>query len=690
MKGRIAVHSTHEAADKIGGIGTVLAGLLPEPVYQAVFERSLLVGVYHFPAEGSVIDDLAVREAKGWTVIFDSEVTEPGLPRGRGADARLIRALAEVAARFGTRLVYGERQIAAGTRAPVLLASPQGVRRESVDAFRRAVRERRGLDLERYDLEYPALTDGLDHTLARLLESGAPHPDVPEAVITDSLGRPFPGGVGWAAGRAVVPQVAALDSFKGLGAVNKYLLELQYHTLAAPALWAATRVLLAAWAPLAIPAGGQYDPQRVTLFAHDWLGVPLWWAAEAAGERLGQSVYLAHEACIFRLLAEGALHDHAGLLRAVCHPEGFDASLYPYLAQAVAGGWDLATMFPGSGGFGGIFHHLLNREAAYFDRVLAVGPLVRDEMTVVLRPERRQPPALCPNGIPARPVTIAEVSGRRWRLAQMAERYCGFEPELIVTAVTRAELSKAPWRNVGLLRRLAERLAARRGPKLVCFWLSAPKPRPLPGQVARWARAYGWPLDHTPGPEGDLRHDEVALWRAIADLNERYLGRAKVFYINQFGWRAGELGALNPENTTFEDLRLGTDVELAMSIYEPFGLAALEPYGAGAIPVLSDACGCARHLDSLGLGQTVVTGAFTRHGRAPRSVDDAARRAIEAEVYDQIIDELLARLGVHPAADPLALRAQRLETAQAALEQLSWAAAAERYLLPALQEPAAV
>jgi hypothetical protein len=86
----------------------------------------------------------------------------------------------------------------------------------------------------------------------------------------------------------------------------------------------------------------------------------------------------------------------------------------------------------------------------------------------------------------------------------------------------------------------------------------------------------------------------------------------------------------------------------------------------------------------LGLDDTVVIGRFTRHDRAPREVDAAARRAIEADVYDSIIDELLARLGVHPAGDPQALRRARLERAQAVVGQLSWDAAVSQYLLPAL------
>ena len=47
-----------------------------------------------------------------------------------------------------------------------------------------------------------------------------------------------------------------------------------------------------------------------------------------------------------------------------------------------------------------------------------------------------------------------------------------------------------------------------------------------------------------------------------------------------------------PEEMTFDDLRNGTDVEFGQSIYEPFGIAQVEPLAAGALCVVSNVCGC--------------------------------------------------------------------------------------------------
>ncbi|MBI2301879.1 MAG: hypothetical protein HYU66_23495 [Armatimonadetes bacterium] len=679
MSPRIAVHSSHEAAAKLGGIGTVLQGLLGQAAYQAAFPHTLLAGVYHFPAAGSVIDDEKVRLSLGWEVHFDSRRSVASQP--------LHHHLAAVAEEHGTRLVYGERGVTGPARARVLLAGPQGTERGPLDRFRDAVRRNEGVDLSVYD-HYPAITDRRDRALARLLQPGSGIPDEPERLVLDPDGQALPGGARWVDGRAVFPPLRALDSFEGFEAANKYLIELQCHTFVAPVLWAAARAVLAELAP----ANGGYDPEQVALFAHDWLGVPLFWAMRAAGDRVGQSVYFAHEARIFRLLAEGSLHDERDVLRAVCHPEGHDASLYRYLARALAEGWDLETMFPGGGGFRGVFHHVINRQARRFDSIVAVGPLVRDELEVVLRPEPHPPVALCPNGVPSHTADVADVEAGRERLVAMAERHAGFRPLVIFTGAMRCELSKAPWRNVGLFRRFAERC-----PELpaLLIWLSAPKPWPTGEQVKRWAREYGWPLAHRPASAGgDLRSDEEALGRAVADLNHRFAGQAALWYVNQFGWSRELLGALDPGDVTFADLRSAGDVELGLSVYEPFGIAPLEPFASGAVCVLSDACGSARWMEELGLAEHVVVAGFGRHDRDPAEVDAAVLREIETHVYDQVIDELVVRLGF---ADGVPARAQsrkaawrraraaRIAAAQAVVDRLSWRAAVEEALLPALE-----
>jgi len=60
-----------------------------------------------------------------------------------------------------------------------------------------------------------------------------------------------------------------------------------------------------------------------------------------------------------------------------------------------------------------------------------------------------------------------------------------------------------------------------------------------------------------------------------------------------------------PEDMEFMDIRKGTDVEFGQSIYEPFGIAQVEPISFGAICVISNVCGCAGFLEKVTDGEEV-------------------------------------------------------------------------------------
>jgi hypothetical protein len=440
---------------------------------------------------------------------------------------------------------------------------------------------------------------------------------------------------------------------------------------------------------------------------------------------VASTVYFAHEARICRLLVEGIVKDKMPMLLPKCHPDGHDVSFYAYLTKLEArkGGAGLDDAFPevrqatAGKAFSDVFYHELNQQAAHFDHVVAVGLNVKREMELILHDAAKHPPvSLCPNGIPdflqaagARPqpaiqgpcAASAEASAEkpasrdpaatsqdpmaileakkkaqaeaRSRLVEFAAARFGFEPDVIFTSVNRCELSKAPWRSVGLFR---EFLASQKQKetKALLVWLSRPKPLPTDEQVAAW-RQWGWPLEHkAKSAGGDLRKEEEAIWEVIRDFNARGQGRYRILYVNQFGWSRARLGALDPEKSTFEDLRVGTDVEIGLSIYEPFGIAPLEPFSSGAICVLSDASGCACHLRSLeetGIisGAGFVVGKFTKTEVQPETVGLRALKAIEDRVYSEIVEELSRKL-----EKP---REERLALAQAAMGHLSWAAAAQ-------------
>ena len=73
------IHATHEAVQKVGGIGTVLEGLVTTPSYQKAVERTFLVG----PLSAASDEDRIAREGK---VLYSSITGTNGGPAGRKLD----------------------------------------------------------------------------------------------------------------------------------------------------------------------------------------------------------------------------------------------------------------------------------------------------------------------------------------------------------------------------------------------------------------------------------------------------------------------------------------------------------------------------------------------------------------------------------------------------------------------------
>jgi hypothetical protein len=707
MTERLAIHSTHEAAEKIAGIGAVLDGVLTDPVYQGMeptyegespsgkplhcFPQSLLVGPYHFPGKEGIFDRVDKRGRQIRRTFFDSASDDTG---GGGLRHNTRKELGRIAKDFGTRIVFGDRLLGdMRTRVYVLLANPSGIWRSKVIDFCSAIKSEFGFDINKFE-EYPAILSSVDRFLERIIKKDTNIISECDKPFQDLRGNWLSGGVPFiveagagtsALARAEFPPIQSLDAFTDFFKANPYDIELEFYLYSAPPLWEAAKVLMSVeW---------RVKPDEVTLFSHDWLGVPLFWAMKVDRSQdwsKTRTVYFAHETRICRLIVEGILKDKLrDEVGRVCSPDGHDASFYKYLDGM--GTINLEDAFPGTEGFKSIFYHQFNREAAKFDRRVAVGSNVIRETELILRglPNARPPDTkLCPNGIPNVLDGVKEekrldaVMVARDRLKAFARKnFNNFEADWIFTSVNRCEISKSPWRNVEFFRRFAEANPDRRA---LFIWLSRPKPIPDPEDVEKWKKDFLWPKDHRPRRlKGDLRSEEEALWTAILDLNRQYTGRFLILYINQFGWSEDCLGDLDLAGTSFLDLRLGTDVELGLSVYEPFGIAPLEPFSAGAVCVLSDACGCAAHLERLWKDGKIsdhgfVVGKFTQHPLPPADVSlEDLRNTIEPAVYDKIIRALRNKLDAHH-------RSVLLREAQAAMPHLSWKAAVSDHLLPAI------
>jgi hypothetical protein len=94
------VHITHEAHEKMGGIGAVLEGLLTTRAYQSAVDRTILVGS----------GDVPLRQP---LASLQSVLYQSGQADGASADLGpgLAEAFARIEAAYGVRILYGRRAV---------------------------------------------------------------------------------------------------------------------------------------------------------------------------------------------------------------------------------------------------------------------------------------------------------------------------------------------------------------------------------------------------------------------------------------------------------------------------------------------------------------------------------------------------------------------------------------------------
>lgn len=139
----IAVHVTHEAVHKMGGIGTVLEGLITSPRYQEEVSRTILVGPL-FEARLSAKDMLG----PGGKLIYSSldGLDEEGWQRRFG----------RVCKRYGVGLVYGTRVLreewaGRSVDVEVLLVDVVNMSPGPLNEYKGQLHERFNLHSDRYE-----------------------------------------------------------------------------------------------------------------------------------------------------------------------------------------------------------------------------------------------------------------------------------------------------------------------------------------------------------------------------------------------------------------------------------------------------------------------------------------------------------------------------------------------------------
>jgi len=419
--------------------------------------------------------------------------------------------------------------------------------------------------------------------------------------------------------------------------------------------------------------GEDDDRSHRFIIAHEFMGLPLVFAAtlDAPGEY--RSIFYGHEVATVRPIVEGHM--------------GHDTMFYNVMARATAEGKWLEEVFGDQSGF---YKHALLSAVPECDNVFAVGDRVVDEMRFLDPALAEKNIDLVYNGVPSTEISLEDKLASKRKLQQYAINLGLFDapPDFVFTHVTRMVVSKGLWRDIRVLEHLDEALASQ-GKTAVLYILSTILPAGRSAtDVFRMEEEYGWPVVHREGAP-DLISHEIPFYHAVVAFNQG-AGATRVVFVNQFGWSRDRCGERMPADMAFTDIRKGSDLEFGQSIYEPFGIAQLEPLSSGALCVVSNVCGCVGFVRRAAPSdqRNVIVADYTRlppgvakgDYRAALGIGQAQRDAVEATNAQRVAAEILARLP-HTAE----AMARTIEEGYHISQDMSWEVVARDYLLPGLK-----
>lgn len=418
--------------------------------------------------------------------------------------------------------------------------------------------------------------------------------------------------------------------------------------------------------------GGEPLPQRF-IIAHEFMGLPLVFNAMLHDPGTYRTVFYAHEVATVRPLVENSL--------------GHDTMFYNVLQRAMDGGLYLADVFGDQSAF---FKHALIQTAPRCDGIFAVGDRVVDELHFVGPEFAAAEIDLVYNGVPSFQLELEDKLASKSRLQKYAHNLLGYLPDYVFTHVTRLIPSKGLWRDIRVLEHLDGELVKQQKTAIL-FVLSTIIPAGRPAEdVFRMEAEYGWPVVHREG-EPDLISYEIPFYHAIEAFNQQ--SRAcKIVLVNQFGWSRDRCGQRMPKDMEFMDIRKGSDLEFGQSIYEPFGIAQVEPLSFGALCVVSTACGCVGFLERASEGElpsNVIVGDYI--GAAPAGdylralgIGQPERDRIEADEAGRVARQIAESL----PQDDQAMQ-KLLQDGYELGQRMSWEVVARDYLVPGLHRAAA-
>lgn len=408
-----------------------------------------------------------------------------------------------------------------------------------------------------------------------------------------------------------------------------------------------------------------------TIISHEFMGMPTALAAILEPMCDFKTIFYAHEVATIRRIVEN-------------HP-GHDTMFYNAMKLAHENRLCVNEVFGDQSSF---FKHALVEASKHCDAICAVGDYVVSELRFLAPEFETADIDIVYNGIPAYQITLADKLQSKEKLQRYCETLLDYKPDFIFTHVTRLVQSKGLWRDLQVLYTIEKEFRTQ-GKTGVLFLLSTEVTQRRSSDIYKMESAYNWPVAHREGAP-DLSGGEAAFYTAVQEFNAKSKN-IKIIFVNQFGFNQANCGQRMPKDMEFMDIRRGSDVEFGQSIYEPFGIAQLEPLTFGGICVVSSVCGCAGFvLDIAGAegAKNLVIADYTRlNGHETDKIetllkiDESVRKQIEQNVSERVAMQVCSRLAKSQIETE-----DMIKTGYSLAKNMSWDEVVKNYLLPAFQK----
>ena len=140
---------------------------------------------------------------------------------------------------------------------------------------------------------------------------------------------------------------------------------------------------------------------------------------------------------------------------------------------------------------------------------------------------------------------------------------------------------------------------------------------------------------------------------------------------------------------TFTDSRCGSDLELGLSVYEPFGISQLEALCYGALCAVSNVCGCMGFARRAAKGDLIDSNIVEAdYVTLPEQIDSDQLFDMTNQLREKIESvegKRLAEIIVEKLPRSKKAIASQIKAGLALAERMSWEKVMQDYFLPGLE-----